>query len=253
MFSWLKTHAQGERAYPPAPDGVTLYVIGDIHGRSDCLGSVHALIDRDIAHRASRDSVAEIYIGDYVDRGPDSMGVIDLLIQRFMTTRVILLRGNHELTMESFLRGLTPFENWRKMGGLETILSYDVDARALLANEGTIRPRDLAERLPVSHIRFFSALQNFYVCGRYCFVHAGIRPGIPIARQSIEDLTWIRDDFLDFAGNFGHIVVHGHTPVTAVDFLSNRVNIDTGAYVTNRLSVIRIDANGLSALEDSPR
>ena len=87
--------------YPAAPDGVTLYVIGDIHGRSDCLGSVHALIDRDIAHRASRDSVVEIYIGDYVDRGPDSMGVIDLLIQRFMTTRVILLRGNHELTMES--------------------------------------------------------------------------------------------------------------------------------------------------------
>jgi serine/threonine protein phosphatase 1 len=253
MFSWFKTLAHREQTYPAAPEGVALYVVGDIHGRSDCLAAVHALIDRDIAHQVRGDRSVEIYIGDYVDRGPDSSGVIDRLVERSAIARAVFLRGNHETIMESFLRGLTPFENWRTMGGLETVLSYGVDARALLANRGTIKPRDLAQRRPISHIRFFSALQNFFLCGHYCFVHAGIRPNIPIESQSIEDLTWIRDDFLNFSGDLGCIVVHGHTPVPAVDFLSNRVNIDTGAYATNRLSVIRIDAKGLSVLGDSSR
>ena len=253
MFSWLKTVVHREEAYPPGPEGRALYAIGDIHGRSDCLASAHALIDRDIARLGRRDRAVEIYVGDYVDRGPDSKGVIDRLIERSGTTRMVLLRGNHEIVMESFLRGLTPFENWRNLGGLETILSYGVDARALLRRGGTIRPRDLAEKLPVSHIRFLSALENVRQVGRYCFVHAGLRPGVAVEKQSVEDLAWIREDFLNFAGDFGFIVVHGHTPVTAIELLPNRVNIDTGAYATNRLSVIRIDAQGLSVLEDSPR
>jgi serine/threonine protein phosphatase 1 len=251
MFSWLQTRRK--RTYPPAAEGVTLYVIGDIHGRADCLATVHALIDRDIALRGNGDQTVEIYIGDYVDRGPDSRGVINLLVQRIKTASVVLLRGNHETVMESFLRGLTPFDDWRSIGGVETILSYGVDVRMLLATRGTIDPRDLAQRLPATHIRFFSSLRSFYLCGPYCFVHAGMRPNIPIESQSVEDLTWIRDDFLNFSGDFGHIVVHGHTPVSTIDFLSNRVNIDTGAYATNRLSVIRIDSKGLSVVEEVPR
>jgi serine/threonine protein phosphatase 1 len=248
MFSWLKAVVHRDQDYPAAPEGQVIYAIGDIHGRSDCLARVHELIDQDVARRSRRESAVEIYIGDYVDRGQDSKGVIELLLRRAKMTPVVLLRGNHETTMEAFLRGLTTFEDWRKLGGLETILSYDVDARALLANGGTIRPRDVAERLPVSHTRFFSKLKSFYICGRYCFVHAGMRPGIPLERQSIEDLIWIRDDFLNFAGDFGYIVVHGHTPTPDVEFLPNRVNIDTGAYATNRLSAIRIDSTGLTAL-----
>ena len=151
--------------------------------------------------------------------------------------------------MESFLRGQIPFEDWRAVGGLETVLSYGVEARALLKNAGTIRPRDLAERMPSEHLRFFSMLENVRTLGPYCFVHAGLRPGVPVAEQALEDLTWIRDEFLNFSGDFGFIVVHGHTPVPAIDFLPNRVNIDTGAYATNRLSVLRIDSRGLSALE----
>ena len=248
MFSRIRNVANRGLTYPSAPDDVVLYGIGDIHGRSDCLARVQALIDHDIAQRGGGERVVEIYLGDYIDRGPDSRGVIDLLLQRITTRTVVLLRGNHEIVMESFLRGLTPFEHWRAIGGLETVLSYGVDARALFAAHGAVRPRDLAERLPAAHIRFFSILESVHLRGPYCFVHAGIRPGVPIESQSIEDLAWIRDDFLSFAGDFGRIVIHGHTPVAEIDFLMNRVNIDTGAYATNHLSVICIDGTGLRAL-----
>ena len=248
MFAWLKTLRRREVSYPPGPEGMVLYAIGDIHGRSDCLKRAHDLIDRDLAQRGARERALEIYIGDYVDRGPDSRGVIDLLIARSRAASLVALRGNHEIIMESFLRGQVPFEDWRRLGGLETILSYGVDARSLLASGG-VRPRDLAEKVPVSHLRFISSLKDVYRIGRYCFVHAGLRPGVAIEQQPIEDLAWIRDDFLNFVGNFGFIVVHGHTPVTSIDFLGNRINIDTGAYMTNRLSVLRIDLEGVSVLE----
>ncbi len=252
VSAWLKTLRRSEVRYPPSPEGMLLYAIGDIHGRSDCLKRAHELIDRDIAERGARDQAAEIYIGDYVDRGPDSKGVIDLLVARSTKARIVALRGNHEIIMESFLRGQTPFEDWRRLGGLETILSYGVDARSLL-EKGGIRPRDLAERVPVPHLRFLSSLRNVYTIGGYCFVHAGLRPGIAIERQSIEDLAWIRDDFLNFVGNFGFIVIHGHTPVMSIDFLRNRININTGAYMTNRLAVLRIDAKGVSVLDSATK
>jgi len=252
MFGWLKTVDRREVRYPPGPEGMRLYAIGDIHGRSDCLRRAHDLIDRDIAERDAGDRTLEIYIGDYVDRGPDSKGVIDLLVARSIATSTVFLRGNHEIVMESFLRGQIPFEDWRRLGGLETVLSYGVDARGLL-EKGGIRPRDLAEKVPVSHLRFISSLKSVYTAGGYCFVHAGIRPGVAIERQSIGDLAWIRGDFLNFTGSFGFIVIHGHTPVKSIDFLSNRINLDTGAYMTNRLSVLRIDAEGVSALEPAAK
>ena len=251
MFSWLKNNDRREFRYPLVPDGQTLYAIGDIHGRSDLLVEAHSLIDRDVLRRGVKDRSLEIYIGDYVDRGPDSKGVLDLLIARSRAARIVALRGNHEIAMESFLR-LVPFEDWRALGGLETILSYGVDARSLL-ERGDIQPQDLAMKMPVSHFRFFSTLNVIWRVGQYCFVHAGLRPGIAIERQSADDLVWIRGDFLNFAGDFGAIVVHGHSPVEEVDFLPNRINIDTGAYATNRLSVIRIDGDGVSVLNHSPK
>jgi serine/threonine protein phosphatase 1 len=248
MFAWLNFGRRREARYPPAPAGTLLYAIGDIHGRSDCLAGAHDLIDRDVARRGGRDQATEIYIGDYVDRGPDSKGVIDRLVARSTEVRLVALRGNHEIIMESFLRGQTSFEDWRRLGGLETVLSYGVDARSLLA-KGGVTPRDLAEKVPVSHLRFISSLVGVHTAGAYCFVHAGLRPGVAIENQSMADLAWIREDFLRFAGDFGAIVVHGHSPVTGVEFLGNRINIDTGAYMTNRLSVLRIDADGVTVLE----
>ena len=253
MFAWLKTLGRRDDVrYPPGPEGVLLYAIGDIHGRSDCLRRAHQLIDRDMTERGGGNRALEIYIGDYVDRGPDSKGVIELLIARSSASSVVALRGNHEIVMESFLRGLTPFEEWRRLGGLETILSYGVDARGLLA-KGDIRPRDLAEKIPVSHLRFIASLKGLYRIGSYCFVHAGLRPGVSTERQSIEDLAWIRDDFLHCTDEFGFIVVHGHSPTASIDFLNNRINIDTGAYMTNRLSVLRIDGQGAAALKSESK
>ncbi len=247
-FVRLRSCVRGEIGYPPGPEGMLVYAVGDIHGRSDCLRRAHDLIDRDAAERGVGDRTLEIYIGDYVDRGPDSKGVVDLLIARSLMGSLVALRGNHEIVMGSFLRGQTDFEEWRRLGGLETILSYGVAARGLL-EKGGVRPRDLAERLPAPHLHFFSSLKSVYPLGRYCFAHAGIKPGVAIGRQSIAELAWIRDEFLTFGGDFGSIVVHGHTPVAAVEFLRNRINIDTGAYLSNRLSVLRIDAKGASALE----
>jgi serine/threonine protein phosphatase 1 len=252
MIAWLNILRRREVDYPPSPEGRLLYAIGDIHGRSDCLARAHDLIDQDVAERGAQDQALEIYIGDYVDRGPESKGVIDRLVARSTKVRLVALRGNHEIIMESFLRGQTSFEEWRRLGGLETILSYGVDARSLLA-KGGVQPRDFAEKVPVSHLRFISSLVSVYTAGAYCFVHAGLRPGVAIEGQSIEDLAWIRDDFLRFSGDFGAIVVHGHSPVASVDFLQNRINIDTGAYVTNRLSVLRIDAAGVTVLEPASK
>jgi serine/threonine protein phosphatase 1 len=175
--------------------------------------------------------------------------VLDLLVNRAKTNETVFLKGNHEILLETFLRGQVPFEHWRAVGGMETILSYGVDARALLASGATLQPRDLAEKMPIPHFKFLDRLEIYRTFGSYCFVHAGLRPRIPLKEQTNEDLTWIRDEFLNFNGDFGFIVVHGHTPVAAVDLLPNRVNIDTGAYVTNRLSVIRIDSEGLAVLE----
>jgi serine/threonine protein phosphatase 1 len=252
MLAWLNSLRRRDAPYPPAPAGTLLYAIGDIHGRADRLAAAHDLIDRDVAERGAQDQALEIYIGDYVDRGPDSKGVIDRLLARSAKVRLVALRGNHEIVMESFLRGQISFDDWRRLGGLETVLSYGVDARGLLA-KGGVTPRDFAEKVPVSHLRFISSLASTHTAGAYCFVHAGLRPGIALERQSIADLAWIRDDFLRFPGDFGAIVVHGHTPVTSVDFLYNRINIDTGAYMTNRLSVLRIDADGVAALEPTAK
>jgi serine/threonine protein phosphatase 1 len=250
MFNWLKSRALRQPVYPPAPNGVVIYAIGDIHGRSDCLAMAHQLIDKDAARRGNRDRVIEIYVGDYVDRGPDTKGVIDSLIERSQRNETVLLRGNHETLMQSFLREQTSFEEWRNLGGRETILSYGGEARISLVSAGTITPDSFAKCLPRSHVEFLHRLENYKIVGRYCFVHAGLRPGVPVNRQSVQDLTWIREDFLNYSGDFGFVVVHGHSPVPSIELLPNRVNIDTGAYVTNRLSVVRIDAEGLSPLGD---
>ncbi len=149
--------------------------------------------------------------------------------------------------MESFLRGLIPFDEWRLCGGLETIRSYGVEARALLSR-GVVDRRDVAERIPFPHFRFFSTLRNYYRCGDYLFVHAGVHPHVALENQSLDDLTQIREGFLKFSGDFGAIVVHGHTPTEEIEFLLNRINLDTGAYLTNRLSIIRVDDSGVSTL-----
>jgi serine/threonine protein phosphatase 1 len=229
---------------PPAPKGVTIYAIGDIHGRLDLLEMVHREIDADKASSHPR-RAAEIYLGDYIDRGPDAAGVISRLIDRSRDVYAIFLRGNHEQMLLDFLAGEPCFEMWKAVGAVPSLLSYGLEP-SLLCHEGPhdkVR-RALASQLPVEHQQFLSNTAPYCETGRYLFVHAGVRPGTKVEDQARDDLLGIRDAFLDFDGDHGSIVVHGHTPVMAPDFRPNRINIDTGAYATNCLTCLRIGEEG---------
>ncbi len=209
----------------------------------------HALIDQD-RHENPDVRATEIYLGDYIDRGPDSFGVIDCLLARGSEIETVFLRGNHETMFERFLDQQIGFEAWRTVGGAETLVSYGLDWRTFPTNYRL--PRDVAVSLvPESHRDFLCALKPYHIVDSYCFVHAGLRPNIALAQQTVDDLTGIRNKFLHHRSSFGFIVVHGHTPVVEVDFQSNRINIDTGAYATNRLSILKITSQG-PALLDHP-
>ena len=247
MKTWLLSKLKISRKYAPAEEGLTIYAIGDIHGRVDCLRRAQEAIDRDASSRPSSRAV-EIYVGDYIDRGPESSAVLENLIARGRTTEVVPLLGNHETLLTSFLEGRLTFAEWRELGGAETVMSYGVNASRLGRN-AEFTPDELAPHMPKAHLDFLGQLRPYFETGAYCFVHAGLRAGRSLAQQSVHDLTWIREDFLEYPGPFGYIVVHGHTPVRDIEFRRHRINIDTGAYLTNKLSVLCIDDRGPKALE----
>lgn len=226
------------------PPGLRLYAIGDIHGRSDLL---RKLIDMIVARETERPSqkTALIFLGDYIDRGPDSSGVIDLLIhdlpERF---QVIYLRGNHEDMMVRALAYPEQFDFWSMNGGLATIQSYGIDAGAAQTHgldEARAILAELDRALPHSHRDFLNALRLWAKVGDYFFVHAGVRPGIPLRQQTEHDYLFIRDEFLRDEGSFGKIIVHGHTPVRRPDIRPNRIGIDTGAVFTGHLTALILE------------
>jgi serine/threonine protein phosphatase 1 len=222
-------------------DGVRVYIIGDIHGRSDLLDSMIDQIHGDFAKNKVRDCLT-ITLGDYVDRGPDSRGVLDRLAQNPFPWRYIALKGNHELLFETFLRDPSVGQHWRGLGGLETLHSYGIHLRELLVGKGFERAAAaLSAAVPTEHLEFLHRLKPCWAMGGYFFCHAGIRPGVAFERQRIEDLLWIRDEFLNSTLNFGKMVVHGHSPCDWPDVRSNRVNIDTGAFATGRLTCLVLE------------
>ncbi len=223
------------------PEGVRVYAIGDVHGRADLLDRVFARIDAHIAaHPVARP--VQVLVGDYVDRGPNSRGVLDRLIVRARSKEMVLLKGNHETFVQEFLRNPSSLQSWSQMGGLETLMSYGLTP-SLNADAAT--QRELASALqavmPKAHLKFLGGLPTSFSCGGFFFVHAGVRPRVPLEQQREEDLLWIRDDFLLYEEGFGKIVVHGHTPVREIDVRPNRINIDTGAYATGRLACLVIE------------
>jgi serine/threonine protein phosphatase 1 len=230
---------------PPAhrvPDGQRVYAVGDIHGRLDLLEGMLAMIERDSAAREPAD-VMVIFLGDLVDRGPDSRAVVERLIafsKGPVSTRFLM--GNHE---EVFLRTLNgdprALRFLLRIGGRETILSYGVGAEALRAMDFEELLAALQEKVPAEHVAFLSAFEESIEVGDYLFVHAGIRPGIAPEQQSSSDLRWIRDDFLRHRESFGKLVVHGHSITDDVDLRSNRIGIDTGAFATGRLTAIGLE------------
>jgi serine/threonine protein phosphatase 1 len=220
-----------------------VYAVGDVHGRADLLAQLLSKIDADLeAHPAPQ--AMHVFVGDYIDRGSHSRGVLDLLIARSQRHETIFLKGNHEVLVEEFLRNPQSFATWRHLGGIETLLSYGVRPSVNPdAVEQTILAERLADVMPPAHRQFFGNLKRSFSCGDFFFVHAGVRPGVPLSQQRDEDLFWIRDEFLDSKEKFGKIIVHGHSPVADVDFHANRINIDTGAYATGRLSCLRIESD----------
>ena len=215
-----------------------LYVIGDIHGRSDLLDRMIVTISADLAANPVEECLT-VTLGDYIDRGPDSRGVLDRLIVNPFPTGFVALKGNHELMFESFLRDPSVADEWRRFGGLETLISYGIPVGSVMRGQGYEEAAQaLNAAVPRSHLEFIGALRTSFSVGRYFLCHAGIRPGVALESQSVDDLLWIRGPFLSSRADFGKIVVHGHTPAEEPEVLANRINVDTGAYITNRLTCV---------------
>ena len=228
---------------PCLPNGIRIYAIGDVHGRLDLLDQVLAGIDADLAANPTRRPI-HVFVGDYVDRGPASCGVLNRLIDRSHSHESVFLKGNHESVFLEFLDNPEVMNYWRQFGGLDTLMSYGL---AVPFNTNADQLAGLAAALgkvmPAEHHRFLSQLVPSFSCGDYFFVHAGVRPGVPLTEQRQEDLLWIRDEFLQHEQDFEKIIVHGHTPVPEPDIRPNRINIDTGAYATGRLTCLILEGD----------
>ena len=232
---------------PPAarvPDGVRVYAIGDIHGRLDLLDDLLFRIDADDRAREAAQSQL-IFLGDLIDRGPSSAGVVQRALDLQRSGRSVrFLMGNHEEVFLKALAGnLEALRFFVKIGGRSTIISYgfDEDEYAGLDFEDLLPA--LIERVPEDHVAFLSDFEDRIAVGDYLFVHAGIRPRVAIEDQSGGDLRWIRSEFLDFRGTHGPIVVHGHTICDEVEERSNRIGIDTGAFASGRLTSLGLEGD----------
>ena len=233
------SHIEAPR--PRVPEGTRIYAIGDIHGRLDLLDEVLARVDADMAQHPTSNAT-RVFLGDYIDRGPDSKRVLDRLISCCVAQPTVCLMGNHEAYLREFLKNPDVLSVWGHYGGLDTLLSYGlVPTIETDAQEQRQLASELDKILPSNHREFLSSLRQYFICGDYFFVHAGVRPGICLTEQSEDDLLWIRDDFLLCEDHFGKVVVHGHTPVLEPDVRPNRINIDTGAYATGRLTCLVLE------------
>jgi serine/threonine protein phosphatase 1 len=226
------------------PRGMRIYAIGDLHGCADLLEDAFTIIDRDL-DRSKPDRVLQVFLGDYVDRGTQVKRTIDLLIDRAQRHETIFIKGNHEELLLEFLADPTPLPQWLQLGGATTLMSYGVSAKAEHATDAGAVQAALVAAMPRSHTEFLAGLASSYCCGDFFFAHAGVRPGVALEHQKDEDLMWIREPFLSSQEDFGKIVVHGHTPVREPDIRDHRVNIDTGAYATGRLTILSIEDHRL--------
>lgn len=222
------------------PPGQRAYAIGDIHGRLDLFDRLIALIEADDLERGPAETTV-VLLGDLVDRGPDSAGVIERARRWARQRTVRFIGGNHE---EMFLAAFERDEALRlflRYGGKETLLSYPIDQqtydRATLAELREIMPLVV----PAEHRAFMCAMEPHVRIGDYLFAHAGIRPGVPVEDQQRSDLCWIRGEFLDDPRDHGFVVVHGHTITDAVETKANRIGIDTGAFASDRLTAIGLE------------
>ena len=232
-------HAPGD-----LPRGRRIYAIGDIHGRADLLADMQVRIVEDAAERdATRQTV--VYLGDYVDRGPDSRQVVSLLLDAPLAGfESVHLLGNHEEFLLRFLEDESIGETWMQNGGAATLASYGIDPSARVPGESlmTMLRHELERRLPPRHLAFMRSLSLSYRAGDYFFVHAGIRPGVALDMQRQADMLWIRDVFLNSEDSHGAVVVHGHSIRRRPERRRNRIGLDTGAYSSGVLTCLAREA-----------
>ena len=241
MLSKIRQIIRGNALPQPAvPAGTRIYAIGDIHGRRDLFEDLVALIEADDTTRGAAETTI-VLLGDLIDRGPDSAGVLDAVIALKARRALRVIAGNHE---EMLLAGFERREVLRAFityGGRETLLSYGLDRETF--NEATLAELQamLPGLVPKRHLAFIREMENQVRCGDYLFVHAGIRPGVGLELQRLSDLRWIRSEFLEDKRDHGVIVIHGHTIADAVDERPNRIGIDTGAYASGVLTAIGLE------------
>jgi len=232
------------RSGSPASASSRAYAIGDIHGRLDLLDEMLTRVESDSAgSNAAR--VTMVFLGDLIDRGPQSAQVVERL-RRYHPpfAQTVFLMGNHEEVFLRVLGGdLAVLPDWLRFGGAECLQSYGVDPTELTLRKPADVLRTLREAIPKDHVKFLSGFADTASFGRYLFVHAGIRPGVPLPQQVPEDLRWIRQPFLDDETDHGHVVVHGHTISREVDIRPNRIGLDTGAYHSGVLSALGVEGD----------
>jgi serine/threonine protein phosphatase 1 len=245
---WKTLTSKGRRRSPRLPERARIYAVGDIHGRVDLLDETLARVDADLAIYPDCDPI-HIFLGDYIDRGPSSRAVIDRLIERMETHHTICLKGNHESYMVDFLGSPAVLSEWQHLGGLQTMMSYGIKPPVNASSAKQIElSQALNVALPAQHREFLRSLSLSFTCGDFFFAHAGVKPKVALNRQKEEDLLWIRDEFLLYEEDHEKIVVHGHSPVGVPDIKQNRINIDTGAYATGRLTCMIIETGGYFVL-----
>lgn len=224
------------------PEGVRAIAVGDVHGRRDLLERMLEAVDA-LRRADPREEEHLLFLGDLIDRGPDSRGVLDLLVARRESDPTLtMLAGNHEEMLLAILDGDSDsLAEWLRFGGQECIESYGLAAADLLAVPPDQARALLAARLPEAHLALMRAMGDRFALGDYLFVHAGIRPGIAIADQQPQDLRWIRAPFLASKADHGVMVVHGHSISTTPEERQNRIGIDTGAFASGTLTALCID------------
>lgn len=229
------------------PPGLRVYAVGDVHGRADLLSRALELIRADWDQKSAAEMMT-VFVGDYVDRGPSTPLVLDTLCG--LSSRLITLRGNHEQMLLDFLEDPEAGSVWLRNGGLETLHSYGVDVRELRSGRGAqVAALALKAAIPASHIAFLTSTRLSHVAGDYFFCHAGVNPRVSLEAQKPEDLLWIREGFLDSNAVLDKVVVHGHTPTEEPVVRSNRIGIDTGAYISGRLTCLVLEGEERRFLE----
>jgi serine/threonine protein phosphatase 1 len=250
-----------QRPQAPAanfPAGRVGFAVGDIHGRADLLGDMLDLLeDRAAAEQRGANAPTVIFLGDYVDRGPNSALVIEMLLSgRPFGYERRCLKGNHEQYMLAFMEAPLDNRAWVVQGGAETLLAYGVqplDSRSAHDEDWIATAEALKAAVPQTHVDFLNSLERYVALGDYAFVHAGIDAGRSLEEQTDDDLFWARDRFIASKRPFSHRVVHGHTPVDRPYADQRRIAVDTGAYASGTLSAARFEGEEVSFLSVSDR